>query len=111
MKEAENLLRNLSDAAISEERFLDASYFYYLQSKYFLEVFAQKEEKSINLDYHFKEYKHHLRIAKIYYAYNIIHNYLKEPFTSHSTTSLFNASRYLANEMESKKPPRGISLM
>ncbi|XP_055378562.1 intraflagellar transport protein 122 homolog [Condylostylus longicornis] len=107
LKDAERLLKNLSECAIAEERFLDASYFYWLMSKQFLGLYTEETQSQ---DHYYKQYKSLLRIAKIYYAYNIIHSYLREPFTSYSSMSLFNTSRYIANEIEHKRPPKGVSL-
>ena len=63
------------------------------------------------MDHHLKEYKNYLRVAKIYYAYSVIYNYTKEPFTTYSPVSLFNVSRYVLNEVEFKGPPKGVSML
>lgn len=43
IKDANRLLKQLSSAAIEEERFLDASYFYWLLSKQYLDIYYEKE--------------------------------------------------------------------
>lgn len=63
------------------------------------------------IDHHLNEYKNHLRIAKVYYAYSVIYNYMKEPFTTHSPVSLFNVSRFIFNEVENKGVPKGVSML
>lgn len=63
------------------------------------------------IDFHLKEYNQHLRIAKIYYAYNIVYKYIKEPFTTYSPVSLFNVSRFILNEVEYKGVPKGVSML
>lgn len=63
------------------------------------------------IDFHLKEYHGHLRIAKIYYAYSVIYNYMKEPFTTYSPVSLFNVSRFILNEVEYKGAPKGVSML
>ncbi|XP_055909537.1 intraflagellar transport protein 122 homolog [Eupeodes corollae] len=108
-KDANRLLKSLSSSAIAEERFLDASYFNWLMAKQLLDTYISKAEQS-PMDHDYKEYKNNLRIAKIYFAYSIIHSYLKEPFTSYSPVSLFNVSRYIVNEIEHKGAPKGISM-
>ncbi|XP_039966152.1 intraflagellar transport protein 122 homolog [Bactrocera neohumeralis] len=109
LKDANRLLKQLSTSAIEEERFLDASYFYWLLSKQYLDIYYKKDEQTPT-DHHFKEYQSHLRIAKVYYAYSIIFNYMKEPFTTYSPVSLFNVSRFILNELEYKGTPKGVSL-
>jgi len=42
-KEANRLLKQLSNTAIAEERYLDASYFYWLLAKQCLDVYHAKE--------------------------------------------------------------------
>lgn len=53
------------------------------------------------------------RLATIYYAYASIHSYLREPFTSSPPLTLFNTSRYVANQInvDSGVPPKGISML
>jgi len=63
------------------------------------------------IDHHLTEYKNHLRIAKVYYAYSVIYSYMKEPFTTHSPVSLFNVSRFILNEVEQKGVPKGVSML
>lgn len=42
-KDANRLLKQLSNAALEEERFLDASYFYWLLAKQYLDIYYEKE--------------------------------------------------------------------
>ncbi|XP_037909163.1 intraflagellar transport protein 122 homolog isoform X2 [Hermetia illucens] len=107
IKDAEKLLKNLSECAINEERFLDASYFYWLMAKQFLEV---PKEGELPTEHQLQEFKKLFKLAKIYFAYNIIHTYLKEPFTSNPPLTLFNASRFILNEIGNRRPPKGVSL-
>lgn len=53
------------------------------------------------------------RLSTIYYAYSTLHSYLKEPFTSSPPLTLFNTSRYVANQinLDSGMPPKGISML
>ena len=103
--EATNLLRSLVDCAVSESRFLDASYFTWLRAKQILK-FMDEENQAQKLN----EYKSLLKLASIYYSYNTINSYLKEPFTSSPPLTLFNTSRYVINQINGANPPKGISL-
>lgn len=61
----------------------------------------------------YKKFEQLHRLATIYYAYNTIHNYLTEPFTSNSPLTLFNISRYVANQIniDGGLPAKGISML
>lgn len=107
--EASKLLENLADCSIDEQRFLDASYYIYLQAKQVIqflnsddtyEVFQSKITKYYSL----------MRLGSVYYAYNTLDSYLKEPFTSSAPLTLFNTSRFVANAIGNGIPPKGISL-
>lgn len=43
IKDANRLLKQLSNSAVEEDRFLDASYFYWLLSKQYLNIYYGKE--------------------------------------------------------------------
>lgn len=56
-----------------------------------------------------KYYKNE-NLAEIYYAYNAIHRYLEDPFTSFIQESLFNIARFLLAKI-TEYTPKGISLL
>lgn len=110
-KEAIKLLNNLIDCSISESRFLDASYYMWLRARQFLKSLPPQEPISTESQ---KKYESLHRLASIYYAYNTIHSYLSEPFTSSSPLTLFNTSRFVANQisdMNQGLPPKGVSML
>lgn len=49
-------------------------------------------------------------LANIYYAYDWVHRYLEEPFTSQMPEGLFNISKFILNEIVDDKP-KGVSLL
>lgn len=53
------------------------------------------------------------RLATIYYSYSTIHSYLREPFTTAAPLTLFNTSRFVANQIsvDGGVPPKGISML
>lgn len=108
--EAVKLLNSLIDCSISEQRFLDASYYMWLRARQYLKSLP-KDEPISNAALAQFESLH--RLATIYYAYSMIHNYLTEPFTSYSAPALFNTSRFVANQIgiDSGLPPKGISML
>lgn len=107
-KEAHILLKNLADCAVSEERFSDAGYFTWLRAKQLLKMMEINPDDTLSL--HIKEFKLLLQLASIYYAYTTIHSYLREPFTSSPPLTLFNTSRFIANQISGTNPPKGISM-
>lgn len=50
------------------------------------------------------------RLAGIYYAYNVLHRYLEEPFTSFMPEALFNIARFVLSELNYIRP-KGVSLL
>lgn len=107
-KEAHILLKNLADCAVSEDRFLDASYFTYLRAKQLMKMMEQNPDDTS--PQHIKEFKVLLQLSAVYYAYATIHSYLREPFTSSPPLTLFNTSRFIANQIGNSTPPKGISM-
>ena len=53
------------------------------------------------------EYSH---LADIYYAYDIINEYLEQTFTTLLSDGIFNTARYLLNEI-GDRPPKGVILL
>lgn len=101
--EATELLLNLANSAIAEKRFLDAAYYHWLQAKQAIQ-FAAGSENVV------REFERSQKLANLYYAYDALHRYLQEPFTTHPPLTLFNISRYVANLVEKEAAPKGVSL-
>lgn len=112
--EAIKLLRSLTDCSISENQYLDASYYMWLRSRQFLTSYVREHgnDGDVPADV-MKEYGALHRLSTIYYSYNTIYSYLTEPFTSTSPLALFNTSRYVANQISVNGglPPNGISML
>ncbi|KAL7290018.1 hypothetical protein TKK_0015748 [Trichogramma kaykai] len=87
-EESIRVLTTLTKNAVTEKRFRDASYFYWLLSQISLDLKSSAEEKKlIFMSYYDK--------ADIYYAYYEVYKYLEEPFTALMPEALFNISRFL----------------
>lgn len=115
--EAAKLLKNLADNAIVEERFLDAGYFTWLQAKQCLYGMNKIDDSSsVSLPNELVKFQKLHRLSTIYYAYQTLHSYLREPFTSSPPLTLFNTSRFVANQISVDSgsggvlPPKGISM-
>lgn len=48
------------------------------------------------------------KLAGIYYAYDVLHRYLQEPFTSYMPEALFNIARFVTTEITHTQP-KGVS--
>lgn len=95
---ARKVLEELTLNAVTESRFKDASYYYWLLSK----------EMCDGTDARYQlECEHN---ADLYYAYSCIHNYVTDPFTSQSPELLFQVARFIINSLGSSDSiPYGIS--
>lgn len=88
-EQSAKLFQQLTKNAISEHRFQDASFYYWI---------IARQSRNTN----------HEQLADIYYAYDTIHRYLEEPFTAYMPEALFNISRFLMVEIARTKPA-GVS--
>jgi len=91
------VLEELTFNAVSESRFKDASYYFWMLSK---------EPDSDNASYQ-AECE---RKADLYFAYSTVHAYVTDPFTSHQPEALFQVSRFIINSLGNADViPLGIS--
>ena len=102
--EAFRVLQELTINAVNENRFDDASYYYWILAMQDLDMAKESEDPTD----HVTKFKEHHKKASIYYAYHTIQRYTDEPFTSYMPEALFNISRYLLHELI-KEQPKGVS--
>ena len=88
--EAFRVLQELTINAVNENRFDDASYYYWILAMQDLDMARNAD----NPTEHVYKFKDHHRKSSIYYAYHTIQRYTDEPFTSYMPEALFNISRY-----------------
>jgi len=94
---ARKVLEELTINAVSETRFKDAAYYYWMLSKE-----ADGEDHVLQSEYEHK--------ADLYYAYSSIHTFITSPFTSYQADMLFQVSRFIINSLGSSDSiPSGIS--
>ncbi|XP_044767186.1 intraflagellar transport protein 122 homolog [Coccinella septempunctata] len=103
--EAFKVLHRLTENAVSESRFNDAGYYYWILARQCLDLaqISSENQKSYLRKFHQNE-----RLAELYYAYHSLHRYLEEPFTSFLPEALFNIARFLMSETVKSKP-NGVS--
>ena len=97
---SQKVLADLTGNAISENRFKDAAYYFYVLSK----------DSDLNSSEAQAEYE---RKADLYYAYSNVYEYTTNPFTSHEAETLFQTSRFILNSLgrQDEDIPFGISKM
>ena len=103
--EAFRVLQELTMNAVNENRFDDASYYYWILAMQDLEMAA---DDTAAAEENIAKFHDHHRKASIYYAYHTIQRYTDEPFTSYMPEALFNISRYLLHELI-RDHPKGVS--
>ena len=109
--QSRKMMEELTNNAVKEGRFKDAAYYFYLLGTEVLKgtkfsVGNQKHNQS-----QLKIYEQYMVKADWYYAYQHIHTFCNDPFTSLQPEMLFQVSRYLINSMSQSDPPKGISLV
>jgi len=91
------VLAELTSNAVSESRFKDAAYYFWMLAK---ESEVDDPEQQMLCE----------RKADLYFAYASIHSYVVDPFTPHQPETLFQVSRFIINSLgNSDVVPFGIS--
>ena len=103
---AKKVLEELTFNAVSEARFKDAAYYYWLLSKEGDDVESPAEAVAlIN-----QQQANYEQKADLYFAYSNVHAFVTDPFTSFQPEMLFQVSRYILNALgNSDTIPFGIS--
>lgn len=95
---AQKVLHELTKNAVSECRFKDAAYYYWLLSKEVEDANSTILQSQFELE------------ADLYYAYTSVHSYVTDPFTNQQPEMLFQVSRFIINSLgNSETVPQGIS--
>ncbi|XP_028906907.1 intraflagellar transport protein 122 homolog [Ornithorhynchus anatinus] len=102
--EAIKVLEQLTHNAVVENRFNDASYYYWMLSMQCLDIAQDESQKEEML----RKFHHFQHLADIYHVYHSIQRYTDEPFSFHLPETLFNISRFLLHSLTSEIP-LGIS--
>lgn len=98
----EVLVRN----AVVEGRFQDASYYCWVLAVDAFHLVGSNETSDGSYE---KEYNRLSTLADVYGAFQHIHAYTQEPFTTLSPLALFQVARFVLNTLGSGEPPFGIS--
>ncbi|KAJ3115409.1 hypothetical protein HK098_006954, partial [Nowakowskiella sp. JEL0407] len=96
------VLEQLLGNSVSEQRFDDAGYYYWLKAQEFYESLPDNkptEELTMVEKKFLKFYYECIEFAEIYYAYHHIQRYLDQPFTTHLPESLWNMARFVLSSL------------
>ena len=110
------IIEFLSSNAITEKRFQDAAQYYWMLATESLKLVQATDGNASKQDkQYFKSYEESLKLAEIYQAYNLVNRYIEENYRSMTqgplfNESIFNASRFLVNNM-GKRQPNGINIV
>jgi len=74
------MVERLSSNAVTEHRFQDAAYYYWLLALENLKLVQDARQPSYKEAEYLSQYEEFLTIAEIYFAYNLVHKYIEEPF-------------------------------
>ena len=91
------VLEELTFNAVSESRFKDAAYYFWMLSKD-----PDSDNPSAQAECE--------RKADLYFAYSTVHAFVTDPFTSHQPETLYQVSRFIINSLGNAEViPHGIS--
>ncbi|XP_065186273.1 intraflagellar transport protein 122 homolog [Sycon ciliatum] len=105
-KEAVRVLCQLIDNAISETRFGDAGYYNLLLAVQHRDTAGEEDTTEDERQQLLDRFLACRRNAELYYVYDKIYSYMKEPVTKHTQQTLLNMCRFML--LESDRLPRGI---
>lgn len=110
------IIEFLSGNAISEKRFQDAAQYYWLLATESLKLVQSTNANASKNDKKYqKNYEEYLKLAEIYQAYNLVSKFVEDTYRSMIQIplfqeSIFNASRFLVNNL-GKRQPNGINMV
>ncbi|KAL5037642.1 hypothetical protein RTP6_005043 [Batrachochytrium dendrobatidis] len=110
--EAIRVLKQLSQNAVLQQRFDDASFYYWTLSKEYLEIVpTDLDESQLNQTQRraFMQYKSCIELAEIYHAYKSVFRFVEDPFTFTLPESLLNMAKHVYIFCTNKYTPTGIS--
>ena len=111
IKQAFNVLQQLTKNAINEHRFNDASYYSWILSLQYLDLCQNQTDEQMKRSY-LKRFNDLQQQADIYFVYQKIHRFIEQPFTTYFPDAIFNMARYLFHlclTNDKKHLPDGVS--
>ena len=106
--QSQKMMEDLTNNAITEGRFKDAAYYFFLLGTETLKGMKLTADLKRNKK-HLKRYEEFMKKADWYFGYSSIHTFCNDPFTSLQPEMLFQVSRFLINSIGQADAPYGIS--
>lgn len=104
-EESIRMLEALTQCAILEHRYKDSGYYFFLLSEEYRKGITSNDfKKDTNSKESYDNWKKYRQLADLYYAYQFIHRYIEDPFTTCSSDNLLNVTRFLINEIQDSQP-------
>ncbi|KAJ3016424.1 hypothetical protein HKX48_004032 [Thoreauomyces humboldtii] len=110
--EALRVLEQLTESAVTEQRYDDAAYYYWTMAAEQLEMLPAETPREELTTPHQKallRFRSTYGLAEVYHAYHFVSRYINEPFTSHLPETLFNMARFILHYLHHHETPAGIS--
>mmetsp|Transcript_5353 Transcript_5353/g.11710 ORF Transcript_5353/g.11710 Transcript_5353/m.11710 type:complete len:1236 (+) Transcript_5353:188-3895(+) len=108
---AVKILEQLTYNAVLENRFSDASYYFYqLAMEALKEIKTPPHAMSLGDRQLLERFSDLYDKAEIYYAYELIHIAVSSPFKTTHPSTLFNVSRFLLMRILNRDAPTGVSV-
>eukprot|EP00455_Lapot_gusevi_P044462 TRINITY_DN5556_c0_g8_i1.p1 TRINITY_DN5556_c0_g8~~TRINITY_DN5556_c0_g8_i1.p1 ORF type:complete len:717 (+),score=248.02 TRINITY_DN5556_c0_g8_i1:1-2151(+) len=97
------MLEQLTVNAVTENRYQDAGYYYWLLAQESLKMITAESPAQATAEdkKHLQKFTEAYRKAELYYAYHTIFRFKEEPFTAVLPEVLFNTSQFLLNQLNS----------
>ena len=99
-QEAIKVLKFLADGSIVQERFELAAYYYWCLSKSTLANYAKQGTPTVKKDQVVQTWKQYCTLSTVYFAYFYVHQYISDPFTFSSPSTLMNAAKLVLQIMQ-----------
>ena len=105
------MMRTLISNAVLEQRYSDAGYYHLLMTH---ELLKSMQEEGVRLEEQGRreewvaKWRDSRRLSEVYFAYDLIHRYTEEPFTSLHPDALFHSSQFLLHHTHNDCPA-GVS--
>ncbi|EGR29567.1 intraflagellar transport protein, putative [Ichthyophthirius multifiliis] len=97
------MLQKLSQNAVYEKRFTDATLYFWMISTEYLNLVKNGKQPSLEDQQNIKLFQQYREYAQIYFAYSKIHQFVEEPFLPLSghqyMLNIFNAARFAINKL------------
>ena len=98
-KYAIKILNNLTQNCLTQKKYNDTAYYYWLLAI---------EHLKFN---HIQKFKMYREKSQLYYAYNIINQYIQSPFTSYTAEILFYAAKFALNLYDENSKISKVALL